>query len=246
MGALAGLQVIVLAATLLANLEFWSLLFSKNLPRFYQILFLIFSLSIFGLCSWGPAFGSIGSLILILFYFIITLLFQNSFPHLEDLLSFQIRSLLGFFYVGYLPAMAMILLKMPQGPFWFLFTLIIVFAGDTGAYLAGSFFGKTRLMPSISPKKSFEGAVAGLLSSFVVGALGSGYLTQQPWWITACIACLAGLVAQGGDLFESLLKRVAQVKDSGKIMPGHGGVLDRIDGVLFATPLMLVGAWLLN
>jgi phosphatidate cytidylyltransferase len=95
-------------------------------------------------------------------------------------------------------------------------------------------------MPTVSPKKTREGALGGLVGSLIT-ALSIGLVLDQTsliWW--SVIGLCVGIVGQMGDLFESLLKRVAHVKDSGSIMPGHGGVLDRIDGVLFASPFLFL------
>lgn len=115
---------------------------------------------------------------------------------------------------------------------------ILVWANDTGAYLAGSAFGKTKLFERISPKKTLEGSLGGLVLSLGVAFAFSNYATQisvLDWMLIAILVVIFGSL---GDLFESLLKRKADVKDSGKLMPGHGGMLDRFDSVLFAAPVV--------
>jgi phosphatidate cytidylyltransferase len=120
---------------------------------------------------------------------------------------------------------------------------IIVFAGDTGAYFAGRFFGRTKLYELISPKKTREGAVGGLLASVAGAAVVRTLLLPQLGLAEAlAIGALCGAVGQVGDLAESLFKRATGTKDSGNLLPGHGGLLDRVDGVLFAAPVLL--AWL--
>jgi phosphatidate cytidylyltransferase len=118
--------------------------------------------------------------------------------------------------------------------------LAVVFAGDIGAYIFGSIFGKTKIAPLLSPKKSLQGGIGGLLFSAMAAVGFSYFLPNTPVFVLFFCGLLGGLLGQVGDFFESLVKRVAGVKDSGSIMPGHGGVLDRLDGVLLAAPLFYV------
>ncbi|MEO0335795.1 MAG: phosphatidate cytidylyltransferase, partial [Pseudomonadota bacterium] len=127
----------------------------------------------------------------------------------------------------------------PDGVNWLVALMFVVFVGDTGAYFGGKLFGKKKLMPSISPKKTVEGAISGALCSSLFGACYFHFVIPNvPLWVSALSCLLIALVAQCGDLFVSLIKRVAEVKDSGRIMPGHGGFLDRLDGVYIACPLI--------
>ena len=118
-----------------------------------------------------------------------------------------------------------------------LFIVLVPALSDIAAYAAGVQFGKHRIWPAVSPKKSTEGAVASLLAA-ILAALVAGYLLRgadfsfHEW---ALLGLFMGIMAQLGDFFESALKRAAHIKDSGKILPGHGGVLDRIDSILFAS-----------
>ena len=134
-----------------------------------------------------------------------------------------------------------------NGHRWLLAALAIVWAADSGAYFAGRHFGKRKLSPRISPNKTVEGLMGGLLCGLVVAIVlalfaGAG-LVQLP--LVALAAFAAVLFSVVGDLFESLLKRHAGAKDSGTLIPGHGGILDRIDGVVAALPVFaLAKAWL--
>ena len=128
------------------------------------------------------------------------------------------------------------------------YPLAIIWSGDTAAYFAGTRWGRHKLLPSVSPKKSIEGAVAGLLMS-VIAALIYGRLVFEAWFslpigpvVAAVGGALIGAAGQVGDLAESVMKREAGVKDSGRIFPGHGGVLDRFDSLVFALPV--AWAWL--
>ncbi|MEO6102174.1 MAG: phosphatidate cytidylyltransferase [Pseudoxanthomonas sp.] len=134
------------------------------------------------------------------------------------------------------------------GHLWLLVALTIVWAADSGAYFAGRhfggrFFGGRKLAPRISPNKTLEGLLGGLLAGVAVGLLFTTFtdltLAQVPAFITVALATV--LFSVVGDLFESLLKRHAGVKDSGNLIPGHGGILDRLDGVLAALPIFALG-----
>ena len=121
-----------------------------------------------------------------------------------------------------------------------IFLCAIVWAGDTGAYFAGKRFGTKKLAPRMSPKKTWEGALAGLGSS-VLGAVVCNLvygLSLGSWTVIISAGLLGGAFGQMGDLVESVFKRFAGVKDSGRLFPGHGGFLDRVDGLMFAAPIV--------
>lgn len=122
-----------------------------------------------------------------------------------------------------------------------LYAIVPLWIGDSMAIFAGKAFGKTPLAPTISPKKTVEGGVANLLGCLAGGFL-VGWWTKQPIYIGLLSGIAAGLLGQAGDLFESWVKRRADVKDSGTLLPGHGGILDRIDSILFTAPAV---TWIL-
>lgn len=126
-----------------------------------------------------------------------------------------------------------------DGPSYVLMTLAFAWGGDTGGYFAGRFLGKHKLYPAVSPKKTVEGAIGGLAGS-VVGAVALCTLALRslPLWHGVVLALVAGALGQLGDLGESLLKRSTGVKDSGQIVPGHGGILDRVDALLMAATVV--------
>ena len=140
-------------------------------------------------------------------------------------------------------ALAWIHAGQPNGHRWLLCALMVVWAADTGAYFSGRKFGRHKLAPKISPNKTVEGLIGGMLLAVITGvvlSLFAGATTAQLPAV-ALVSLLAGLLSVVGDLFESLLKRHAGVKDSGALIPGHGGVLDRLDGVLAALPAFALG-----
>ena len=145
--------------------------------------------------------------------------------------------LMGFLYVPLLLAHVVLIRTLPHGVSWLFLIMVIVMTGDSAAYYVGSSFGRTRLYPAVSPKKSVEGSLGGVAGS-VLGALICRALFFPELTVADCVAAalLLGVLGQLGDLFESLLKRSCGVKDSGVIFPGHGGILDRLDSILFAAP----------
>jgi len=134
-----------------------------------------------------------------------------------------------------------------RGPAWALFALGVVWAADSGAYFVGVRFGRRKLAPRISPGKSWEGFWGGMGSCLVLAAVAWPALGIAPhdWPLLALVTLLAALASVLGDLFESLLKRHAGIKDSSDLIPGHGGVLDRLDSVLAALPVFVIAKlWL--
>lgn len=145
-------------------------------------------------------------------------------------------------------ALALIHAERPNGQYWLLVALMIVWFADSGAYFAGRKFGKRKLSPRISPNKTIEGLIGGVIAGMAVALIGAALigapLAQFPG--IALVAAWTILFSVVGDLFESLLKRHVGAKDSGALIPGHGGVLDRIDSVLAALPVFAVGKLLLG
>ena len=167
---------------------------------------------------------------------------KNNFP-----ISFAYL-ILGPIYVGFLLAHALMLREITGsgaevegtadlGRSWLLFALLVTFAMDTGAYLVGRTVGRRPMAPSISPNKTWEGSLGGFVSA-VAAALVLGLVLDLgiPAWQQAVIGGVVGVVGQWGDLIESKLKRIADMKDAGSIIPGHGGLLDRLDSILLTLP----------
>jgi phosphatidate cytidylyltransferase len=175
-------------------------------------------------------------------------------------------STFAFVYIALPMAMLVQLRQQWAGAFWLLYLLLIVWAGDIFAYFVGRSLGRHLMAPRISPKKTWEGAGASLAASLVVGSLlfshalpissfllrlgliqrrdGLFGLEKPELWPIVLLTIALNIAAQLGDLVESLIKRGAGVKDSGTILPGHGGMLDRIDALLFAAPVLwYYAAW---
>jgi len=143
----------------------------------------------------------------------------------------------GLVYLVVFPSFVPKVHDLPHGPFLLLFLIGVVWLGDIGAYYGGKTLGKHKLSPTISPGKTLEGSIAGLVSCAVWATLyGNWALPQLPTWKLVLIAVLSSAVAQAGDLMESLMKRAYSVKDSGGLIPGHGGVFDRFDSLILVAP----------
>jgi phosphatidate cytidylyltransferase len=176
-----------------------------------------------------------GGMTLAFLFFGLVFLFR--FKDLTQVLNELALLLFGFCYIPLLLAHLVLLRGLPFGREWIFLVMLIVMACDTAAYFSGVSLGRHKLYPAISPNKSIEGAVGGLLGSLVAAFVAR-------WWFFPALSpwdCLflglaLGCLGQAGDLFESMIKRVFQVKDSGSIVPGHGGILDRLDSLLFTFP----------
>ncbi len=124
----------------------------------------------------------------------------------------------------------------PRGPRWLIFVLVVIWAGDTGAYLVGRAIGRLPMAPQLSPKKTWEGAAGNIAASLIAAGAFIRWL-DTPAVFLLVAAVLVNIAGQFGDLLESAYKRAAGVKDSGLLLPGHGGMLDRIDSLIFAAPV---------
>jgi phosphatidate cytidylyltransferase len=155
---------------------------------------------------------------------------------LEDA-STRVGWLLGtpIYVAGTLSAVSLVRDFEPTGA-WVLLTMVLAWGSDTAAYFVGRKFGTTKFAPRISPKKTLEGSAAGLAASVVGAAIMSAFLPALPLSDAVALGVLAGAAGQAGDLFVSVLKRSSGVKDSGGILPGHGGILDRVDALAFTAP----------
>ncbi len=142
-------------------------------------------------------------------------------------------------------ALVRLRLDLPHGAEWVLFSLILVWVADIGAYFFGRRFGRLRLAPVVSPGKTWEGVIGGIAASAIVAVIGGAWFhIPLIAFVPLCLAAVSFSIV--GDLTESLLKRFAGVKDSGTLFPGHGGVMDRIDSVTGAVPVLFFGLTLLG
>jgi len=151
----------------------------------------------------------------------------------------------GFWFLTLFGQSLAAIKMMPDGGYYVLYLFLINWAADTGAYFAGKYLGRKKLLPLVSPKKTKEGFVGGMLSALVVviGAAVFFKLSLLDWGLWIVIGCFTALASVVGDLFVSMLKRHVALKDTGHLLPGHGGVLDRIDSLLISS-LVFTSLWM--
>ncbi len=156
-----------------------------------------------------------------------------------DSYGFLARSTFGLVWVGFMGAHLYLIRCLPEGNAWLLILTGITAGSDSGAYYVGRAFGKRKLSSLISPKKTVEGAAGGIVTGVLVAALLAFLLLDSvPWLFVVLSAIVLGAIGICGDLTESVIKRATGTKDSGTILGGHGGVLDRADSMLFAAPVL--------
>lgn len=174
---------------------------------------------------------------LVLSVFVFFFLAMAAGGELRDSLTDTAFRILGVVYIAVPLSYVVLLRGVERGEWWLLFALVVVWANDTMAYTTGRLIGRNKLAPSVSPKKTIEGLIGGLLGGVVAAFVFNHFagLGMTPV-VTVLVSLAGGAVAVVGDLAESVVKRSAGVKDSGQIIPGHGGIMDRIDSVLFTIP----------
>lgn len=207
------------------------LFYGNSLPTFFR----------------GFAFSG-GTIALIFAVVIPMLYFLFRFRDIPTVANRTTATVMGIVYAGFLTTFLAKLkvlelsgLTPPGRGYLVLIVLLVAWLADTGGYFAGRFLGKAKLYEAVSPKKTWAGAWGGLAGSFVGVALLKLFFAKYLTWVdVALLAIPGGMLGQMGDLAESLIKRSTGVKDSGALLPGHGGILDRIDAVLFIAPYVYV------
>jgi phosphatidate cytidylyltransferase len=248
----------ILTAAVLVPITVWTVLYSPW-AAFVAIVALIACLCFREYASMTGTFAPLGMVagllilvapptetILVLFLSTLAALSLPLFAdgELEEGLRKSASLVLGILYVfgGWKTAILVHDLDRPRvgsGHQLLMFGLLVNWAGDTGAYYVGRRFGRVKLAPRVSPGKTREGSAASIVSSMVFGVLYLPWAVPGvPIWKAALIALAANIAGQTGDLAESAIKRVCGVKDSGKLLPGHGGMLDRVDSTLFSMPVV--------
>jgi phosphatidate cytidylyltransferase len=178
--------------------------------------------------------------VLMVCLFALFLFYLLSYEHIEQLALDLALNTLGLLYPPLLIGHFVWLRFLPQGEWWVLWLLLVMFAGDTAAFYAGRTWGEKKLYPQVSPGKTWVGLWGGLAASILVGVgLGLRLLPEVRPLALLWLSLTLGFLGLLGDLFESMLKRQAQTKDAGQLLPGHGGMLDRLDSLLFAAPAVV-------
>ena len=242
---------LVFIASLLAMREFFAMTIADARDR--RASMIIGALSVGALYWLNPyalrltslsakvgVLSSIGPLVALVIAVVPAMLYYLfRFRDIPTVAARMTATITGIVYVGVLLSFVA-LIKRDAGAFggdFVLLMLLIAWFGDTGGYFGGRFFGKTKLYEAVSPKKTWAGAIGGMLGSVLaVVLLKEVHLHQLTWIDVVLIGVPGSILGQMGDLAESLLKRSVGVKDSGALLPGHGGMLDRIDAVLFIAP----------
>jgi phosphatidate cytidylyltransferase len=198
-------------------------------PQIFLVLSLVFFLN--GMSDVAMLCASLINLILN--FILIIYLFSN----IKNIESFLSRHSFFLSFLVFLPFVN--LLSIFHRDNWLVLLSSILlsnFSADTGAWFFGKNFGKLKLMPSISPKKTVEGLIGGIVTSGILGGLYWTYNFKNPFWENFILFFVFGLISQMGDLVQSKLKREAEIKDSSNLIPGHGGIYDRLDSLIFVMP----------
>ena len=241
-GGTMWLAVVINVICILALWEYFRIVLNKD-RKITTTSFQILALLTGSMVLWAAYFRSFNMIldIIVLNVIISALISLPKFKSDPSVWEIVFKQVVGILYIPLFLSYMVLIRNGDNGVLWIFLLLIVVFMGDTGAYYLGSYFGKHKLCSAVSPNKTIEGALGGLAASLVSGALIKYlFLPLLPWGLSLLLFLSIGIVGQVGDLFESQIKRVAHIKDSGAILPGHGGVLDRIDALLFAAPVAYI------
>ena len=234
------LRLLVLVAACLGLYEFFSMACPENTPWPRKIFFTLLGASLVASQAAGP----VATLVLLCLCFCalgMTFLFDFGRGNEQARLNEYAPFAFGLLYIPLILQLALYLSPAEQ-----CLIILAAIAADTGGYYAGTLWGKRKLWPAVSPKKSWAGLFGGLALCLILctalGLAGNSLdwgLPQLPLWAWLLTALLLHQAAMFGDFFESALKRTLDVKDSGSLLPGHGGILDRIDSILFVIPVYM-------
>jgi len=172
------------------------------------------------------------------FFFVVAMSLMMILFRKEHNVSDGTVTMISVFYIGFFSSHAVLIDHLEHGSILIWLALFTAFGTDTFAYLAGMRFGKRKLCPALSPKKTVEGAAGGVVGSILLCTLFGLFLIPDMVLHCAVIGCLGSLFAQIGDLVASAFKRTMGIKDYGNLIPGHGGILDRFDSILFTLPIV--------
>jgi len=186
-------------------------------------------------------FGNLQSLLALLSFSVLLVYFTYLLSIRTDLFDILpvCKMVLGFMYVPLMMSYFILIRRLDQGVLWILFLLVLAFSGDVAAYYIGKHFGKRKLLPLVSPNKTVEGTIGLIVGSTVCCILFQQiFFPALPMVHAVILGFVGSILGQLGDLCESAMKRASGVKDSGLILPGHGGILDRLDCLIFIAPFV--------
>lgn len=227
----------LLLITLIGLKEYNALMKKGDWKLFEFAGFLIIPIIFFAVYQANPSLLISLWILFFLSFSLLPVFFHGKVNYWESALAFW-----GIIYTGGLAAFLLATRLLPEGFYYILFLLIIIWSNDVFAYLVGSRFGRRLLAPAISPKKTWEGTLAGLTAGVLAGMLLGSLLPPDQFNVITGVqlSLLAGITGALGDLSQSALKRSTGAKDSGDLLPGHGGVLDRFDSLFFAAPFYYI------
>ena len=228
--------IIITIIALLGLRELYSIAHKRGYRPSYilgSILTLYFIIiTVYDICSLNYYIENI----IITFFIILTFIFQLFKKDYSKVLAETSVTIFGSIYLGYLLSFILKIKDLPNGNYYLISLLIITWANDTGAYLIGTKFGKNKIFPKISPKKTIEGSIGGIIFS-IAGTFALKNWLNLTFNELLSLGLIISIIAQLGDLFESVLKRGSGIKDSGTLIPGHGGILDSLDSLIFTAPV---------
>jgi phosphatidate cytidylyltransferase len=224
----------VAAIVLVASHEYFSMISNMGVEGFRVeggVLSFLLLLGFFLGTKWLLIFAVIFPVVL----FVAWYFRENNVKVALDPIAYTV---LGIFYIAGLGGYFLLIHRLEGGSQMIIFLMLLIWAGDAAAYYGGRNFGKHKILPVVSPNKTVEGAIANVLGTLLAAVIAHLWFFEG-FPLTHCliVAFLCGIIGQFGDFSESLIKRNCQVKDSGTLIPGHGGFLDRIDSLLFAGPI---------
>lgn len=233
------LKLVMLGASLIGMHEFYKAFsIEKKAVAFIGYIFAVIYMAFINTIINGSNLFNVFTSVFLVILLIYMVIFHNHTNITEILVAF-----FGYFYVCFLLSHIYLIREYPQGIYFVWLSFICAWGCDTGAYFTGIAIGKHKLIPTLSPKKTIEGSIGGILTAtllaFIYGSfIDSRFMINDINTIVVCVASgvVGSILAQIGDLSASAMKRYTGIKDFGKIIPGHGGILDRFDSVLLTAP----------
>jgi len=228
--------LVITAGGGVALYEFLRMSLPVSESKYTAPIFLMGILPLLGASLWG---GDGMNSSLFLAFIVLVVLTVAAYPNLDNGLVFVCRQWFGIFYIGFCASHLILLRSTPNGIYWLLVLSSITVFSDTAAYYVGRKLGKTKLYPALSPGKTRAGAVGGIIGGMLGGLVVAAVVFENTNLVmVGLLSLILSVIGIIGDLIESLIKRVSGVKDSGQILPGHGGLLDRCDSILLTAPTL--------